>query len=228
MKKSLSAIARHINYQPKIVTLHGKKLSSTRLYRWLGSIKNNTKDIVIFYFTGHGGRTFDQIEPLPIIMMPMIKPKKTVLFERSTLISEKIKHKNPRLGICIFDCCNRVPPKKNLITKNALFTPVIPKNRSLPGLKTLFVKTRGFICIAAASPGQVMLTQVAGPQPGALLTTSLLHSLLLESKKTKTTWKKVCKATSAYLKDVFHGEQQPMYFLTFPKDVPATYSHSSS
>ena len=227
MKKSLSAIAHQIHYQPKIVTLYGKKLSPKRLQRWILSIKKNSRDIVFFYFTGHGGRTFNQTQPLPIIALPTIKPKNTIFTVKADHIYTLVAEKHPRLGICIFDCCNNTVTAKYLFDKKALSAFIVPKNHPLPGLKSLFVKTRGLICIAAASPGQPAVTAVSGIYPGSFLTTGLLHSLIHESQTTKATWKKVCKASSFYIKNILHGKQRPMYFLSVPKDTSTTNPYQS-
>jgi hypothetical protein len=222
MEKSLSAIAHQIHYQPKIVTLSGKKLSAKSLSRWMNSIKKNSKDILFFYFTGHGGRTFNQTGPIPIIAVPTIKPRRTILAIQGELIFKQIADKHARLGICIFDCCNNTGAIKNLSEKDSLNACIVPRNHTLPGLKALFVKTRGLICIMAASPGQTAVTAIAGANPGSFLTTSLLHSLIQESENSHPSWKKVCKSSSVYLKNYLHGNQQPMYFLRLPKDASNT------
>jgi hypothetical protein len=220
MKKSLKAIAHQIHYRPKITALAGKNLSRKQLKRWMLSIKKNSNDILLFYFTGHGCRSFKEKQPFPIIALPVAKPKNRMITMKSNLICKRIAQKNPRLSICIFDCCNSECYPKPFIEKSNLFSLIVPKKRKLPGLKSLFLRTRGVIWIAAAVPGQSAITAVAGKHAGSYLTTSLLHSLIKGAEKPQITWAEVCKNSTAYIKHVLHGKQQPLYALFLPPNDP--------
>ena len=70
IKKSISNIAHQLNIHRRITVLDRKKFKVNNVSRWLSSIKPNSKDIVLFYFSGHGGRLRSSQGPWPFLVFP--------------------------------------------------------------------------------------------------------------------------------------------------------------
>jgi hypothetical protein len=220
MKKSLLAIAKHIHYKPHITVLSGKKTSRPRILKWIASLKNTHKDIVLFYFSGHGERSSSRKESFPVLAIPAKSRFSSMKFLKGRQINKLLLKKHPRFCLSIFDCCNSSLPYKSLFNPKKIRPLIFPKKGFFPGLKSLFCECTGFIGIIAAPPGQNAITATSGCYRGSFLTSGLLHGLIQEGKNSSASWEMVCKNSSQFIATQLRGKQRPIYFI-MPKNAPA-------
>jgi hypothetical protein len=190
MRQTASLIAENLHMKKKITVLQGKRLRTSVFKHWIGSLPSSSEDIVLFYYSGHGFHGHRTKTPWPSFFLKTSKKKKAVTGQSVYKILKKHK---PRLAIILFDCCNVDMYEKSPVTGTppSFFTDLPP----LPGLQTLFAKTRGVITITAASPGEYSLAIVGGRTLGSLFTNQFVSSLLQTCRTENISWNDVLKET---------------------------------
>lgn len=161
--------------------LNGKKASSVNVKKTLSSLKTGKNDILMVYFSGHGG----------------MEENKTFLFftddesiSRDEL-ENMIKSKNARLSFLISDACS-----------SSIDTVMAPKSLSKgfkkgvkddiydPVFKELFYSYRGLLHVTAAKEGQY----ATGTDNGGLFTIAFVNENLMYPKTSD--WGKILKDAS--------------------------------
>ena len=106
-------------------------------------------DIVFFVYTGHGGRSHQDVSKFPRMCLGSHYADEWISVSN---VVDIIKSKGARLQIVIADCCNSYydrPMKQDVegfINQSGGFSQDI--------LSRLFYETEGEVCITAASPGE--------------------------------------------------------------------------
>jgi hypothetical protein len=159
-----------------------------------------SKDV---YYSGHG-----------YIDAPGIQWPQLILLEKSTLGSNEeymmiyfsgvnmqkdLRQLHNRLSIIFFDCCNG--DRNDAIRyklSHPLYRPVLRKKYSLPGLESLFLKTKGLITVSSASPHEIAGCYSKAKPYGGIFTTGLLLSFIKCCKSSDATWDQVLAETNNY------------------------------
>ena len=212
MKRNLAAIAKQLGVAHKITVLRNKALTVPRVKKWMSSLHEKSNDIVVFYYSGHGGRTGSSQGPWPFIVCPRqgINERPKVLMGKA--IYKQIAKKSPRLGIIMFDSCNNRIQRKSPQTLPPHVTLDIDKT-PLPGLKSLFLEQRGIIISSAASPGEVAVTAIRGPVLGGIFTTGFLFSLKYYARNPNASWDEVLSGATLFCQKFYQGRQNPRYII---------------
>jgi hypothetical protein len=182
LKETLRLIAHETGLSLKSKTLTGEDLNRTNLLQWLKSLPHSSQDVVFFYFSGHGFRTEDVKSPWPylfFISKSEIMP--------SSQISRFLKKVNSRLTIVLYDCCNGAPAVIPYESAHGQVKNAPLPIRSFPGLKPLFLETKGMIIASGSSPGQ----NAYAFKQGGLFTTAFLYSLCTSSNTSNVSWKAI-------------------------------------
>lgn len=168
-------------------------------------------DIVLFYYNGHGGRSHSDKSKFPRMCLGSHYANEWVKI--SDLI-EKIKSKNPRLQVLITDCCNSYYDRKGI--QDYQSAPSDSKG-SGAGLKKLFLKSTGSMCITAASPGEYGWCTTAG----SYMTLEALSAFkAMDEQGESATWDKLFKMISdatyqktreLYNRRAISNSQRPVY-----------------
>ena len=211
MKKSCIAIARQLGITPKITTLQGKKFSVKRVSNWLNAIPKQANDIVFFYYSGHGGRYNTLKDPWPFLIFPLPKNPRKAKTLMGGSVYKLLAQKKPRLSIIIFDCCNNFFQSKDAAGAVSPVPPMITSSPILPGLKTLFLQSRGIITSCAARPGEIAITTVRGAITGGIFTTGFLFSLKYFAQQPAPTWDQVFTGAATCCQRYTHGKQNPKF-----------------
>jgi hypothetical protein len=208
MKRATSLIARRLKIKKKTIVLKGKKMTSGPLKKWVSSPLFSSKDIVIFYYSGHGFHEQKVQTPWPSFILGNCSRNRTAF--NGEKIYQQLKRRAPRLLIILFDCCNHE------MTKNILpfaKRPLVSLHKPLPGLNTLFEQAKGTITISASSPGEYSIALVGGRNIGSLFTSQFLFSLLHECQEPDVTWEKVLKKTATQCSKLTDGSQNAVGLL---------------
>ena len=208
MKRNLSAIASQLGLPLRMTALRKGSLTVPRIKKWISSLPKGSNDIVVFYYSGHGGRAKSSQGRWPFIICPKMGSKgRPKLFMGKTICDQIVK-KNPRLSLIMFDSCNNQVREKAPVP---LYTALDIDSSMLPQLRGLFLQSRGVVIASAASPGEIAVTAVQGPLSGGIFTTGFLFSLKLFANKPNATWDDVFLGTSLFCRRFYHGRQNPQY-----------------
>ena len=211
MKKSLLAISHQLEISPKVAILQGKQFTTKNVTQWLRSLPSHSNDIVFFYYSGHGGRVASRHDSWPFMIFPTKNDPKHADALMGKEVYRYLQQKHPRLSVIMFDSCNNSVQTKNAASLSQAMVPVLSKKTYLPGLATLFLKTRGIITSCAASPGETAATTVQGNVTGGVFTTGFLYSLMYYATNSSVSWKDIFSGTSSYCYNHNHGRQHPVY-----------------
>lgn len=206
MRKMTKSIAKRLKLKQKTTILRGKSLSVAPFTKWMKNLPYASNDIVIFYYSGHGFRLNSDIGPWPTF--PLGGSHKNSSLVTGKRVYDELKRHTPRFALVIFDCCNyEISLKKGSLPKTYPY--IMPKGR-LPGLRTLFSRSRGMVTISASSPGEFGLAIIGGKNKGSLFTSQFLLTLLKTSNSENITWQQVIKRTSHQCSSLSDKTQNPV------------------
>ena len=212
MKSSCLAIAQQLGITPKITTLQGKRFTVKKVSKWLASIPSRSRDIVFFYYSGHGGRYSSVKDPWPFLIFPLRKNPRKAKALMGGSVYQYLRKKQARLSVIIFDSCNNAFQKKDgTFLSEDFVLPTLTPSQVLPGLKTLFLHTKGIITSCAAKPGETAVTTVRGKITGGIFTTGFLYSIKYFAQQQNPTWNDIFSGASAYCARYYQGRQHPIY-----------------
>ena len=178
LRSALREISSHTGLRLKMNILTGSSLTSNNVESWVENIEKAPADVVLFYYSGHGCQPQNMTTPWPCLMFP-----KKIEFFSSDALCARLKAIHSRLVIIILDCCNTTesttPPGLQV------FAPKVARAKtSLPGLKTLFLKTQGLVITAGSSPGEAAYAL----GNGSLFTNALIQALHTGTASTAVSW----------------------------------------
>lgn len=212
LEKSLKGIAHQLRLSCRITTLKRESLTEERLDRWLNSIPQNSKDIVLFYFSGHGQRTPQMQTPWPLMLFISSEHPLTGTTVDGEQVYQALRAKHPRLSIILMNACNTLPTPALVRELSPPYRPIIDGKHRLPGLRSLFLKTRGMIISAAAAPGESAYSyEGRKSDSGGFYTTGFLSAIKKYGQAKKPTWKKVFIKTRQHCQHESKGKQNPIF-----------------
>lgn len=189
IKNSFSYLASTMDIPIRTKILNSKRnlLTYTHVITWLDKEQIAADDVVILYFSGHGGRTLTSPTIWPYVRFPTDRVEFTGVIRR-------LFKKKAALYVILFDCCNKLV-QNSIITKSD--PPIIMNYNALDRKQIkqkcldLFFKSKGLVIVSSASPGQYSF----GPKSGGYFTTFFLNNLGQEVQKEKAHWKELLSKT---------------------------------
>ena len=142
-----------------VITGTSGNLNSAFLTATINNLAVGADDVVMFYYSGHGGAN----ENAGGSRWPLM------VFSESDLpdfaqVSESIRARGPRFVLTMADCCNNY-------SWQAKTAPIVPRG-SQDAYSALFLTPRGHLYMSAASPGEFSL---GGDDGGMFTNQFLLH-----------------------------------------------------
>jgi hypothetical protein len=162
------------------------------------------KDIVVFYYAGHGFRQPKDGRPGPYIdMRDLVVDKRKSYLENALSmedITDMIRKKGARLNLILSDCCNDSVTKTNPITKQPAVSVkkgMFDQFWNMQKCRDLFLNANPTtIMAAAASPWQLAVSSaVFGGYFSNFFINTLETNLSLANKTAKLTWDDVFNQT---------------------------------
>lgn len=163
-------------------------------------------DIVLFLYSGHGGRSHDDDKESNFPRMCFGSNSDLV---KVTEVINTLKSRQPRLIVIVADCCNSYYDRRSASTES--FERMDAGNGD--GLRKLFLNYSGVICVTAASPGEYGWCTSAGGYLTVNLNNVLYRAL---GSSENISWESVLKETQrkTYEMTINHGTpktQTPYY-----------------
>lgn len=210
------------NLQPAIVMM-GKECNKRNLLTTIEEFKCANDDVVIFYYSGHGVRAYQDASEFPQLCLGSSNQKDFISLE---YVKEKIEKKGPGLAIILADCCNSynstVTPKETvMITARARAS---DKSSHDEGMRKLFLETRGSIIAASSRKGEVSW---GSSYYGGLFTNGFLNEIDLYTSSGKAfdwqelMWRTRCRVVDdSRSSQNYQGVQTPIYKIEF-RNIPS-------
>ena len=176
----------------------GEQYGKKQLLSALKSIRSGPKDVIVFYYSGHGfafqndsAYRFPQMDLRSNARLQKMTAATTMNVEE---VFNLIKKKKPKLSLVMADCCN------NTVNANRFITGPVMRSRP-PSLgwepmncERLFRQSDGNLLITAARRGELA---ICAEKTGGFFTNSLVASLdkLLPTTNADVNWLNVIQNT---------------------------------
>ena len=213
----INAALAPAGYSSDIQDFYGTRTTPENCKNAVASLKCDEKDIVVFYYIGHGTRAKSDPTPYPQMLLASTNIDK---FIPLSWVNDQLKTKGARLAVTIGMCCNvvqdvtsKVSPTFSVNYGNTYVEDVAIKN-----IQKLFLENTGNIIVSSASPSQssIAIPVTTDIVPAGkyidLFTTSLIHVFDHHVKNNKSiTWETVLDNLKEYVNDASVGRQTPIY-----------------
>ncbi len=164
------------------ITTSRHKLTYNRLSRHIKKAHISKRDVIVFYFSGHGKR--DQHTRL---IWPSMRFSNEH-FVDSTLIIEKLFRKRAALTLVLIDCCNRDSIMTRGTENISSLKPLPQKDTQLKkNCRELFFNSCGIVIASAAQPGELANCWTAG----GFFTNSSLNILFRRLQSPSPQWESI-------------------------------------
>lgn len=150
----VNAALKEKGYTPAIHDTYGARFSPEACKNELANLRVGPEDIVVFYYIGHGARSYNDRTQWPQMQFGTRYDEKFVPLE---WVHKTIKGKNPRLAVTIGMCCNSYV--KGLSAKSDIqFSPnfgnTYLSQQQIDNLAKLFTDYKGDVLLSSSSPGE--------------------------------------------------------------------------
>lgn len=193
-QKELRLIAQYTQMILKEKTFSDSEFNKEKIQQYIKNLSIQESDAIIFYFSGHGYRTFQKKTPWPFLTFEFYKPGLDIQWVAST-----IRNKKPQFALVMSDCCNNYMEYGFLgnVTKNILMNlKQAPFQHS--GYKQLFYNAKGCIIICSCSEGEFSY----GSHLGGLYTQCFFNSLSRELNEKKPSWKHLLQRANGFIRHI--------------------------
>lgn len=205
MKKNLVAIAHHLHIDLHVQVIKGGACSVHFMKKALCSLKGYSNDILLFYYTGHGNK--DPVNSLWPVMYPSGGRVCRGLLGASVVRFFRAHHH--RFAIVLFDCCNATVAPGPYVAIHKDRSVTVAGDKYLPGLRTLFLKSRGILIGCAASHGE---SGECNSRRGSVFTNGFFGSLNDSCGKENVSWNDIFpKVTQQCVENSEKHDQHPIF-----------------
>lgn len=232
MKIEFETMASFLNYKKDFQWYEGSPnhFCRTNLESALNNLSCGKDDIVIFYYSGHGGRSpQEKQDPFPwmqLVVDPYRTPWNASQYYSLSQVLDRIKAKRPRLTIVLGDLCNSL--------SNAIPQKDVPEMKGATKMskapcdfyKDLFLKVKGSIISSSSKPGE---TSAAFSDGGAFTICFTEALQIMVSNNMEPDWETLLEGTKMRTSKVTQGKQNPIYEARLQKvsDIPSTSEQPS-
>ena len=232
MKIEFETMASFLNYKKDFQWYEGSPnhFCRTNLESALNNLSCGKDDIVIFYYSGHGGRSPKETkDPFPWMQL-VVDPYRTAWnasqYYSLSQVLKRIEAKQPRLSIVLGDLCNSL--------SNAIPQKDVPEMKGATKIskapcdfyKDLFLKVKGSIISSSSRPGE---TSAAFSDGGAFTICFTEALQIMVSNNMEPDWETLLEGTKIRTSKVTQGKQNPIYEARLQKvsDIPSTSEQPS-
>jgi len=155
----ISSIAESIGYEPVERIFHGEDCSRETLMSELSNLKCTNRDVVMFYYSGHGVHANAGMDDKFPQMCLKYGAREQDKFVPVRKVQELIDAKKPRLAIILSDCCNNVDESGWVSAKGLAAAKGIQiiKRDAITNYRKLFAESEGMVVATGCKLGQTSL-----------------------------------------------------------------------
>jgi Caspase domain len=187
-------IAKHTQMDLKEKVFCGENFHKDKVSAYLLNLSIQPDDTVVFYFSGHGFRTFQKKTPWPFMNFDLSSQGLDVQW-----IADTIRGKKPQFALIMTDCCNCYAERgmfgdhtKDITVKMKHLAP------NYAGYRQLFCNAKGCVVISSCSAGQFSY----GSHIGGLYTQCFFNSLNHELSQPTPNWKNLIQRAYGYINHI--------------------------
>ncbi|MGZ3632935.1 MAG: caspase family protein [Parachlamydiaceae bacterium] len=216
VQAEVTKIAKICGYTLRLKIIAEKNPIAQKVVEEIKGLAPKKKDIVFFYFSGHGYRTKKHGDsPWPNIDLP--KENHGISLKG---IIDAISEKKAKLSIILADCCNwKIPDTFAPPVMMKARTFESPEEKERKNARSLFKKSSGVIAIVSSTQGQAAYCTLKG----SFYTRSFLQSLQhVMGNEKYVKWDMIFNETSKILKpmlDAHQLRQSPIVYMKLKQDV---------
>lgn len=155
--KEVSIIADCLDYEFTLSSFYGftgEECTKANLLATLSAIQPTNKDIVFFYYSGHGTHAANDNDLLPQMCMKYKSIADQDEFIALRTVREKLQGKNAKLNILMVDCCNNIFPgvMPRFLMRESNATTITDDATTM--MKKLFLENSGTVILTSSKKGQ--------------------------------------------------------------------------
>jgi hypothetical protein len=194
LQQELKVVATHTKVDLKTRIFSDREFRMDKLIGYLQSLKVNSDDLVVFYFSGHGYRYSQQKSPWPNMMFDPRRPGINLEY-----IAKLVWNKKPQFALIMSDCCNNNVEQGFFgNASKSIDVRLRKKTPYFPGYHDLFTNAKGCVVVCSCSAGQFSY----GSSCGGLFTQSFLVSLNHELGQQSPNWTRLIQRASSYINHI--------------------------
>jgi len=150
LRKLVGTITENTGLTANLQTFQGNQLgvkenSTDQIKQALQTLNVGPQDVVMFYYSGHGGRKRDQESKWPLLAVAGSATRLNQMLDLNWVINT-LQQMRPRLWIAIADACNSVVDRLPYLPAKAIKNP--------DHYKKLFLDYQGHIIASSSKAGQ--------------------------------------------------------------------------
>lgn len=199
-------IASFLDYGINYYLGEGEDCSNENLMATLNSLDCGEDDIILFYYSGHGSRSYKDKSEYPQLCLKYPAYLQNKWVPMHTVI-EKLQQKKARFTLIISDCCNEAQPFTTAKSEMSSDGSSLSQSEQMEkAYRKLFLEKRGMVIVTSSKQGQVSYPTV---KKGGLFSYALFERALYGAYNglIPATWEDVLSTVS-----MITGEHQEPYF----------------
>lgn len=185
--QTIAEILESYGYDTEFTECHGNSCTKKNLLQTVKGLDVVAqKDIVFFYYGGHGSRAMNDADQFPQMCLGEDYQENWVPV---TLIKNIITQKNPRLTVLFTGCCNKEDPGVTIksVVSEAPYTKEANINKE--AYKKLFLDATGVVMMTSSKAGQYSYSG----KEGGVFCLNLWHGMELVGEGTiSPDWESLC------------------------------------
>ena len=198
MSQLVETIAAYTGLTLRKYIFSGGQATVSRVRRTVGSLDVSPNDVLLFYFSGHGGRVASTNSQWPDMYLKDSKMNLADIFSG-------LRSKRGRLVFALGDACNSYLDNPSQ-TGTRQFA--ASRAASVEGLRKLFLEERAAIIASSSVPGEVSYA----PADGSVFTTKFIQVFSRKVSDDSPSWPAIMSAATQGI-PIAGTFQQPQYEL---------------
>lgn len=209
----IGKIAESIGYEPVEYVYNSENCSKENLMSILNTLNCTNKDVVFFYYSGHGIHADGGLDDKFPQMCLKYSYHQQSNFVPVRVANEMISRKNPRLSIILSDCCNDIDEAGGISVKKIQSKGITTlKRSSIDNYRRLFAESEGSVIATGCKLGQTSgCTMYEGI--GGFFTFVFCEILAqkCEDSSSPPTWENLLSEVKKSVAKFTDNEQEPYY-----------------
>lgn len=214
-----NTIAAATGMQIKSYLFKGDQCSNRSLRTMLEQLRTKKEDVILFYYSGHGGRSSEDVSEFPQMCLGSHFDSEFYPMEK---LKKQLDRQPARLKIIIGDCCNNIAAgvsPKDYETKSVTVLTKEPVNT----YNYLFTNNQGYLITSGSRKGETSV----GYTNGGAYTNSLLGVLKnVAAQGTAATWEDIL--SQAQQKTFAKAKHTPVYEIKVGEAAPESASTTAT